>query len=175
MEQRVIMAGFGGQGIMSMGQLLAYAGMLENKKVSWLPSYGPEQRGGTANCHVVVTDADPGSPYVTEPTSVIAMNQPSMEKFGKRLNKGGILFINSSLFDADEELYQSKGIELIRIKANDVANAMENLRIANMVMLGAFIRKTGIVDMKSAEEALKKVMKGKEKYIPLNIKAMNYK
>lgn len=170
MEQRVIIAGFGGQGIMSMGQLLAYAGMIENKNVSWLPSYGPEQRGGTANCHVVVTDGDPGSPLITEATAVIAMNRPSLEKFQRTLVEGGLLIINSSLIDIKPD---RTDIDVVYVKANDIANELGNLKVANMVALGAFIRKTNIIDFKSAYEALNKIMDGsKVKYIPQNIEAL---
>ncbi|WP_026487421.1 2-oxoacid:acceptor oxidoreductase family protein [Caldanaerobius polysaccharolyticus] len=170
MEQRVIMAGFGGQGIMSMGQLLAYAGMLEGKKVSWLPSYGPEQRGGTANCHVVVTDGDPGSPLVTEATSVIAMNRPSLEKFQRNLIKGGLLIVNSSLVDVKPD---RTDVNVVYIKANDIANELGDLRVANMVALGAFIKQTGVVKFESAFSALRKVMEGRKAvYIPQNIQAL---
>src|SRR5690554_8001294 len=96
-EQQVIIAGFGGQGVMSMGQLLTYAGMLEDKNVSWLPSYGPEMRGGTANCNVIVSDNPVGSPLVTEATTAIVMNLPSLDKFEGRVVEDGILLINSSL------------------------------------------------------------------------------
>jgi Pyruvate ferredoxin/flavodoxin oxidoreductase. len=99
MIEQVIMAGFGGQGVMSMGQLLAYSGMLEGKNVSWLPSYGPEMRGGTANCNVIVSDDEIGSPIVTEATAVIAMNLPSLDKFEHSVMPGGTLIINSSLIE----------------------------------------------------------------------------
>src|SRR5699024_10445482 len=99
MEERIVVAGFGGQGVMALGQLLTYSGMIEEKSVSWLPSYGPEMRGGTANCNVIVSDSAVGSPVVVEPTSAIMMNRPSLDKFEDTIVAGGKLFINSSLID----------------------------------------------------------------------------
>src|SRR5690554_7242810 len=101
--QQVIIAGFGGQGVMSMGQLLTYAGMLEGKNVSWLPSYGPEMRGGTANCNVIISDDEVGSPIVTKASAVIALNRPSLDKFEDAVVPGGLLFINSTLIDRKAE------------------------------------------------------------------------
>jgi 2-oxoglutarate ferredoxin oxidoreductase subunit gamma len=98
-KQEIIIAGFGGQGILSAGRLLAYAGMLENKNVSWLPSYGPEMRGGTANCHVIISDEPVGSPILNSATTLIIMNKPSLDKFEKSVLKGGRIFIDSSLVD----------------------------------------------------------------------------
>src|SRR5690554_2497183 len=99
MEERIVIAGFGGQGVMAIGQLLTFAGMTEDKCVSWLPSYGPEMRGGTANCNVIISSEAVGSPVVTESTSVIVMNRPSLDKFENTIAPGGKLFINSSLVD----------------------------------------------------------------------------
>jgi 2-oxoglutarate ferredoxin oxidoreductase subunit gamma len=142
MIEQVIMAGFGGQGVMSMGQLLAYSGMLEGKNVSWLPSYGPEMRGGTANCNVIVSDDEIGSPIVTEATAVIAMNLPSLDKFEHSVMPGGTLIINSSLI---ERKCSRTDIDVFYIPANEIADELGNNRVANMVMLGAYLKKTGIV------------------------------
>src|SRR5699024_7950446 len=101
MEERIIVAGFGGQGVMALGQLLTYSGMIEDKKVSWLPSYGPEMRGGTANCNVIISSDEVGSPVVVESTSAIMMNRPSLDKFEAGVVKGGKLFSNSSLIDRE--------------------------------------------------------------------------
>ena len=139
---------------MSMGQLLTYAGMIEGKNVSWLPSYGPEMRGGTANCSVIVSDQLVGSPIVTDATSVIAMNLPSLLKFEKDLVKDGLLLINSSLIDHKASRDDIKGYY---VPANELANEVGNAKVANMVMLGAFIELTKIVDTQSIMAALKKV------------------
>ena len=113
-SQEIIFAGFGGQGILSMGKFLAYAGMDANMNVSWLPSYGPEMRGGTANCSVILTDDSVGSPIVTMPTSVVVMNRPSLDKFEKDLVKGGLLIIDSDLVDREPV---RDDIEIIKIPA----------------------------------------------------------
>jgi 2-oxoglutarate ferredoxin oxidoreductase subunit gamma len=118
MLEEMIIAGFGGQGIMSMGQLIAYAGMLEGKNVSWLPSYGPEQRGGTANCAVVVSDTPVGSPLVSRPTTVIVLNNPSFDKFEPMVRPGGLLISNISLVDRTSA---RKDITNIEVEATDLA------------------------------------------------------
>jgi len=170
MTEQIILAGFGGQGVMSMGQLLAYAGMLEGKNVSWLPSYGPEMRGGTANCNVIITEESVGSPIVTEATAVIAMNRPSLDKFEKSVLAGGLLLINSSLIDKKSE---REDIDVYYIPANDIANEIGNSRVANMVLLGAYLEKTGIVKTQSVIESLKKVLgESKLHLIPVNEEAL---
>ncbi|MTI49757.1 2-oxoacid:acceptor oxidoreductase family protein [Sporosalibacterium faouarense] len=170
MQERVIMAGFGGQGVMSMGQLLTYAGMIENKNVSWLPSYGPEMRGGTANCNVMVSDEPIGSPIVTEATATIAMNRPSLDKFEADVVKDGNLLINSSLIDRKAE---RDDLKVYYIPANEVAVELGNSKVANMVMLGAYLELTKAVKVESIIEALKKVFgERKAHLIPLNEKAL---
>lgn len=170
MHEEVIMAGFGGQGVMSMGQLLAYAGMIEDKEVSWLPSYGPEMRGGTANCSVIVSDDAVASPVVTDATAAIIMNRPSLGKFEGSVIPGGALFINSSLVD---ERCDREDIDVYYIPANEVADEIGNSRIANMVMLGAYIKKTEIVSADSVLESLKEVLgPSKAHLIPVNEKAL---
>lgn len=138
MEERVIMAGFGGQGLMTIGQLLAYAGLEEDKNVSWMPSYGPEQRGGTANCHVIVSDGPVGSPVISEATGVIVMNRPSLEKFESYLIQGGVLVIDSTLIDVKAS---RTDVEAIYVPADEMANEMGNSKMANMIMLGAYVQK----------------------------------
>ncbi|KXG75074.1 2-oxoacid:acceptor oxidoreductase family protein [Thermotalea metallivorans] len=168
--QQVICAGFGGQGVMSMGQLLTYAGMLEGKNVSWLPSYGPEMRGGTANCSVIVSDSPVGSPIVTDATAAIVMNLPSLLKFEKDLVKDGILLINSSLIDKKAS---RNDIRAYYVPANEIANEIGNSKVANMVMLGAFIELTKTVEVDSVIAALKKVFgPSKEHLIPMNQEAL---
>lgn len=171
MTDKIICAGFGGQGLMSLGMLITYAGMLEKKEVSWCPSYGAEMRGGTANCSVVVSDKPVGSPVITnDATIVVAMNLPSLIKFEKSLAPGGKIFINSSLI---EKKVERKDIEAYYIPANDIANDLGNLKIANMVMLGAVLKKSSIVSPDSVLEAFPKVFgANKEKFIPMNKEAI---
>lgn len=171
MEQKVIMAGFGGQGIMAIGKLLAYAGMIEEKHITWMPSYGPEMRGGTANCAVVVSDEEVGSPLISKDgTAAIVMNLPSMTKFEKELVPGGKLIINKSLIDAEPT---RKDIEAYYISANELAMELGNAKVANMVMLGAYLELTKIVEVESVLQAFVKVF-GEEKshLVPLNKDAL---
>lgn len=169
-EQQVIIAGFGGQGIMSMGMLLTYAGMLEDKNVSWLPSYGPEMRGGTANCNVIVSDNLVGSPVVTEADTAIIMNLPSLDKFEDYVVKDGILLINSSLIDKKTS---RKDVRAYEIPVNEIANELGNPKIANMVMLGAYIELSNIVSVESLIESLTEVLGvDKKKFIPINKEAL---
>lgn len=144
MEERIVIAGFGGQGVMALGQLLTYSGMTENKKVSWLPSYGPEMRGGTANCNVIISSEEVGSPVVVEATSAIVMNRPSLDKFEDAMVVGGKIFINSSLI---ERKCKREDIEAYYIPANELANELGNPRVANMIMLGAFLEAVNVVDV----------------------------
>jgi 2-oxoglutarate ferredoxin oxidoreductase subunit gamma len=158
MIRELILAGFGGQGIMTMGTMLATAGMKEGLHVTWLPAYGAEQRGGTANCTVVVSDESIASPIVDSPGIVVAMNLPSLEKFGPRCAPGGLLFINSSLIERGG----GRGdITEVRVPANDVAMRLGNPRVANMVMLGAVIGKTGLVKLETLEALFRESTKGK--------------
>ncbi len=170
MTQQIIIAGFGGQGIMSLGQMLCYSGMQEGKEVSWLPSYGPEMRGGTANCHVIISDEPVASPIVSIADVVMAMNLPSLDKFEERIKPGGKLFINSSLISKKAT---RTDIDVYYIQANDIANELGNSRIAGMVMLGAYLKLSTIVKPESIIESLKKVLgKKKEKLIPINVQAL---
>ncbi|ABR50377.1 pyruvate ferredoxin/flavodoxin oxidoreductase [Alkaliphilus metalliredigens QYMF] len=169
--EKIIMAGFGGQGVMSMGQLLTYSGMIEEKQVSWLPSYGPEMRGGTANCAVIVSDKQVGSPIITEDaTTAIVMNLPSLTKFQNNIIKGGRILINSSLI---EQKTNRDDLDAYYIPANEIANEIGNARVANMVMLGAYLELTKTVSVDSIIEAFKKVYgPGKQHLIPLNEEAL---
>ncbi len=170
MLQEIIMAGFGGQGIMSMGQLLTYAGMLENKHVAWIPSYGPEMRGGTANCGVTISDREISSPVVFEPTAAIIMNRPSLDKFEPTVKPGGIILVNSSLID---NKVQRTDIKAYYIQANELAEELGNSRVSGMVILGALLELTKVVNFDSVEESLKKVLpEYRYNLIPLNRKAL---
>ncbi|MFZ5641138.1 MAG: 2-oxoacid:acceptor oxidoreductase family protein [Bacillota bacterium] len=171
MLQEIIIAGFGGQGVLSMGQLLTYAGMLEGKHVAWYPSYGPEMRGGTANCGVTVSDKEISCPLVSEPTTAIVMNRPSLEKFERTVKPGGLLFINSSLVDKKTG---RTDIKVIEIPANDLAaEKLGNTRVANIIVLGAFLELTKTVTIDSIIESLKKVLpERRHNLIPLNRQAL---
>ncbi|MFW5787479.1 MAG: 2-oxoacid:acceptor oxidoreductase family protein [Halanaerobiales bacterium] len=170
MKEEVVMAGFGGQGVMSIGRLLAYAGMKEDCEVSWMPSYGPEMRGGTANCTVIVSDERIPSPLSSRPNSIIVMNLPSLDKFEPRLKKEGIAFVNISLIERDIE---RDDIEMIGIPANEIANELGNSKVANMAMLGAYVAKTGIVDLDTVKNSLKNVLpERRHGLIPLNEEAL---
>ena len=171
MLQEIILAGFGGQGVMSMGQLLAYAGLVEDKHVSWIPSYGPEMRGGTANCSVTISDEEVSSPIITEPDTLIVLNRPSLEKFEKDVKPGGWVIINSSMIDIEP---QRQDLKIIKIPASALADEnLGNSRVANMIILGAFIELTGAVTLDSVLGALKKVLPDyRHNLIPLNRQAL---
>ncbi|QGG49283.1 2-oxoacid:acceptor oxidoreductase family protein [Heliorestis convoluta] len=166
MEHRIILAGFGGQGVMLTGQLMTYAGMIEGKEVSWIPSYGPEMRGGTANCSITISDQAIASPIVYEPTIAIVLNQPSLDKFAPMVVPGGLLMINSSLITGKSE---RTDITQITLPANDLANELGDTRVANMIILGALIGLKGVVSMEAIVESLKKVLPPhRHALIPLN-------
>lgn len=165
----VIMAGFGGQGVMLIGQLMTYGGMLANKHVSWIPSYGPEMRGGTANCSVIVSDEEIGSPVVTEPTAVIAMNVPSLDKFEPSLVSGGILVINSSLI---ERKVSRDDIVAFYVPANDIADRLGNVKVANMVLLGALLEATGAVEVQFIISAFEKTFIKRPELLEINKAAL---
>ena len=161
----VIMAGFGGQGLMFIGKLLAYTSMKAGKHVTWIPSYGPEMRGGTANCTVVVSEEKIGSPVITQPQSLIIMNNPSLKAFEPRLQPGGLLFLNSSLITHRVE---RKDIEVIAIPANDIALELGEKRSANMVMLGAYIARTQVVPKEGVLEGLRELFGKKAQFLEVN-------
>jgi 2-oxoglutarate ferredoxin oxidoreductase subunit gamma len=155
MTTRVIMAGFGGQGVVLMGTLLSYSAMVQNKHTTFFPSYGAEMRGGTANCSIVVSDTEIASPVVNQPDCVVAMNIASLDKFESRVKPGGTVFVNSSLI---EKKVARKDIKEIRIAANEIAEELGSPRAANMVMLGGVIKKTGAIELDSALKSLEKVL-----------------
>ncbi len=154
-SQNLICAGFGGQGVMSLGQLLAYAGMIEGKEVSWLPSYGPEMRGGTAYCCVKISDRPIGSPLISDDADcAIVMNLPSFQKFEPLVVPGGRVLVNSSLVDQQST---REDLQAFYIPANQIAVACGNVKMANMVMLGAYLKLTTIVGESSVMKAFGKV------------------
>lgn len=165
--QEIIFAGFGGQGTLSMGKFLAYAGMDADMNVSWLPSYGPEMRGGTANCSVILSDEPVGSPIINNPNTLVVMNRPSLDKFEDSLVKGGLLIMDSDLVD---RMPSRDDIEVICIPAQTEAAEIGSKQIANMVLLGALVKRTGIVSMEAIVTALKD--HGKEKFFEINKMAL---
>ncbi len=170
MTHELLSAGFGGQGVLLLGQLIAYAGLKEEKNVSWLPSYGPEMRGGTANCSVVVSTEEVGSPVVTSPDILVVMNRPSFEKYVDSVVPGGKMFVNSSLIDLKTD---RTDIDVYYIPANQIADELGNLRVANMVMLGAVLEQTKIVAPETAIECLKASWGERRAHlIPINQEAM---
>jgi 2-oxoglutarate ferredoxin oxidoreductase subunit gamma len=166
---KTVFAGFGGQGVLSMGLNLAQAALLEGKNVTYLPSYGAEVRGGTANCTVAVSDEEIASPVASSPDFIVAMNQPSMVRFQNQIQSGGVLFINSSLIETEI----SRGdVDIIKVPANSIAEQLGSARSANMVMLGAFTKKSNIVSISSVIEGLKSALEKKQKLIAVNTKAL---
>ena len=165
-----IIAGFGGQGSLLMGKIMAYSGMLDNKEVSWCPSYGPEMRGGTANCHVIIDDEPIGSPIVTRPNILVAMNKPSLDKFENTVSNGGYVFIDTSLIDRRVE---REDVNEICVNATETAHNIGNKGLANMVMLGAVLKKTELFTIDEIEYTMKKSLpENKHKLIEMNIKAV---
>src|SRR4030043_2014146 len=164
-----IFAGFGGQGVLSIGLNLTQAAMLEGKNVTYLPSYGAEVRGGTANCTVVISDDEIASPVASSPEFVIAMNQPSVARFQNQIQSGGLFFINSSLVESE---IARGDINVVGVSANSIAENLGSPKSANMVMLGAFARKSGLVSFPSAIEALKFILGTKQKLLAINEKAL---
>jgi 2-oxoglutarate ferredoxin oxidoreductase subunit gamma len=166
----IIIAGFGGQGVLSMGQIIAYAAMKENKEVSWMPSYGPEMRGGTANCIVIVSDSRISSPIITKFDAAILLNQPSLEKFESTLKPGGLLiYEKSSIIHPPTR----SDIEILAINGLEEAQKLTSKQVANMVLLGAFLDKRPIVQPEQVVNVLHSVLPvHRQHLIPINEKAL---
>jgi len=171
MEHEIIFAGFGGQGVLSMGQIIAYAAMIENKEVSWMPSYGPEMRGGTANCITIVSTNRISSPIISKFDSAIILNQPSLEKFENSVKEGGLLMYEESTIINPPK---RPDIEIIGIPSNKEAQKLGKKQVANMIMVGAFLEKKPIVKIENILQALKKVLPERHHHlIPLNEQALD--
>ena len=168
MEHKIIISGFGGQGVVLAGSLLANAALLENKKVAGMISYGAEVRGGTANSTTIISDEEITSPIVDKPNMVIALNQPSLDKYKDNVEKNGFLVINTSLADEIE----SRDVNVVRIDATNIANELGNIRVANIVAVGALIKKSNILKLENAKKALPLVLKGKKELVDINEKAL---
>lgn len=170
LNEEIIFAGFGGQGVLSMGMVLAYAGMIENKEVCWMPSYGPEMRGGTANCIVIVSDETISSPIVTKFDSAVVLNQPSLDKFEKAVKPGGLLIYDSTNII---NLPTRDDITIVPVAASTEAMKMENTKIMNMIVLGSLLGMKPIVTVETVIDALRKVLPERHhKLLPLNEKAI---
>ncbi len=170
MKEKIICAGSGGQGIVTMGKVLAWAALKDEKYVTFIPSYGAEMRGGTANCSVIISDSEIASALVEIPSSLIIMNSASLNKFEPRLNKNGLLIINSSLVDRE---ITRKDIQPIFIPATEIAEEIGNIKTANMIALGAYIGKSKIIPLKKLEESLSNIFpKAKKEILDINIQAL---
>ena len=171
-HEQVICAGFGGQGVMLMGRLIAAVALRDGLEVSWLPSYGPEMRGGTANCQVVLSSKPIGSPVISGTAdTVIAMNLPSLRKFESELKPAGLLLYNSSLVDVTPE---RQDIRLVPVPANEIANEIGNLKAANIVMLGAYAEIKGLIKPEVIIQVLEEMFgAGKKQFIPINRQALD--
>lgn len=167
---KTIFSGFGGQGVLSMGYTLATAAMLEGKHVTYFPSYGVEVRGGTANCTVAVSDEEIASPVASDPEFVIAMNQPSFARFQSVLQSGGLIFVNSSIVDVSS----ARGdIEVVAVPTSELAEKIGTIKVANMIMLGGFIRLSSIISFDFMIKNLAEILgEGKAKLIKLNKEAL---
>lgn len=171
MRHDLFIAGFGGQGVLMAGTVLSYAAIVEGKNVSYLPSYGPEKRGGAALCTIVITDGDVGSPVVGNPSVGIFLNQLSLDKYGPRIKPGGACIVNSCLVDTSR--FDRSDVDILEIPMNDIALNLGDARLVNMIALGAYAAKTGAVQICSLEAALKDALPERNhKFIPVNIKAI---
>ncbi len=169
MQKEVMFAGFGGQGILMIAKILAYAAMKEGSEVAWIPSYGPEMRGGTAYCTVVISDKPIGSPIIKNPSHLVAMNRPSLEKFAPVVKPNGIVLINTTLIPVDSK---RDDVNEIQIPVNDIAIGVGNVRSANIVALSAFVAASKLVDFDLMRECVKLEFAKKEKLIPMNLEAI---
>ena len=169
MQSEVIFAGFGGQGILLSAKILAHAAMEEGREVAWVPSYGPEMRGGTAYCTVVVSDRLIGSPIIRNPMHLVAMNRPSLEKFAAQVKPGGVILVNSSLIDINSG---RSDVDELRVPVNDIAVKLGSVRSANIVALAAFVARSKIVAIDSLRACVETEFSKKKKLIPLNMAAV---
>ena len=171
MNKQILIAGFGGQGILFSGKFLAYEGLIDGKEVSWLPSYGPEMRGGTANCSIIISDTKIGSPIVDKPDVLIVMNGPSFDKYVNEVKAGGQIFVDSSLIDKKVE---RDDVEAYYIPATKLASDENLPGLANMIILGLFMKHSDVVPVENIEKVMKKVVPAKKQnLLELNNKAID--
>ncbi len=170
MLQELVISGFGGQGVLSMGKILAYSGIMENKEVSWFPAYGPEQRGGTANVTVIISDRPISSPVVNQYDIAIVLNQPSLDKFEERVKPGGVLIYDS--YGINRKV-QRKDIHVYRINAMDESMKMDNTKVFNMIILGGLLRISPMVELENVMKGLKESLPERHhKLLPMNEQAI---
>lgn len=170
MQTEIVFAGFGGQGVLFAGQMLTYAAMDSGKEVTWIPSYGPEMRGGTANCTVIIADEEIGSPLVRHPKAAVILNLPSLDKYEPMVISGGVLIANASLINRNIE---RKDLVSVLIPANEVAESIGNKKLINIVMLGALLEKLPVLPFEAVEKALNKYLPERHKrLLPANIEAL---
>lgn len=171
MKEEILFSGFGGQGIMLMGRLLAQAGAQENKFVTWFPAYGAEVRGGTAHCMVIISDEEIASPFVNNPTSGIVMNEPSLKKYEGKIKKGGLLVVNSSLAKIKSS---RKDIQVLYVPCTELAQKIGNIKVANMVALAAYLGKGQLVKLETLKRVLKQeaLASKKEALLSVNEQAL---
>lgn len=169
---RIIVSGFGGQGVMGIGQLLTYAGMIDGLNVSWLPSYGPEMRGGAANCSVIISDQPIGAPNISTADAVIVLNGPSLDKFENSVRPEGTILMNSSLINREPA---RDDVKIIRLKANNLAEEFGNPKVMNMIIVSAFNAIENVVSDEAIKKAVEKLYGKKgEKMLELNYKALEF-
>jgi len=170
MKKEVILSGFGGQGVMSIGKNLVEAAVEEDMEASWVPSYGPEMRGGTANCTVIISDERIGAPLVEKPTEIIVMNRPSLSKYEPDVAPGGTVFVNSSIIP---DKVQRTDVTVVYIPCDEIAAELGNPKVANMVMLGAYVAATKVLKPETIENMIREMFTGKKaKLVPLNMEAL---
>ena len=170
MQTELIIAGFGGQGVLFAGQVLAYAALDEGKEVTWIPSYGPEMRGGTANCTVIISDEEIGSPLVRNPKAAIILNLPSLDKYEPLVAPGGVLVANSSLINREP---QRSDITTVYIPANEIAETLGDKRLTNMVALGALLSQMPVLSIGVIEKALENHLPERHRrLLPVNFQAL---
>lgn len=166
---KTVFSGFGGQGVLMMGYAFAVAAMRDDREVTYLPSYGAEVRGGTANCTVAISDEEIASPIASSPDYVVVMNKPSLQTFQNKLQSGGILFVNTTMID---QAPIRQDIQVVNVDAGRIAEDLGDMRTANMVMLGAFVRTTGLVSLDNLVAGLGEIFEGKKKVIDMNADAL---
>lgn len=171
MQTEIIISGFGGQGVLFAGQVLSYAAMDNDLHVTWFPSYGPEMRGGTASCTVIISDEEIGAPLAANPRALLALNQPSLDKYEEQVIEDGFIFLNKSLVERDVE---RKDTRVFEIPANDIAEETGDRRLMNMVMVGALVEGTGVLTLDAVKQALKDHLPERHhKLLPANYKAID--
>ena len=170
MQREVMFAGFGGQGILMSAKILAHTALEEGREVIWIPSYGPEMRGGTAYCMVVISDKPIGSPIIKHPMHLVAMNRPSLEKFAPEIKKDGIILINSSLIKIGAG---RDDVDAVNIPVSDMARDLGSIKAANIVALAAFVTRSKIVDFELMRDMVQVEFASKKKFIDLNMSAVD--